>query len=157
MEPDSDSGRWLRRVRSAGVLPVVVVLLLAGCAAADTAPATGDDAPPADSSTDNSSTDESAEAEDSADDGDVVVEGEELVEDSFIVITAETYASGRTPQPRITFTAPLEVTFTYPGTLEATTQIADCAIAFSLLDQLGVGITFVDDSGSFDCSAEYGS
>ena len=149
-------------------MPAVAVLILAGCAAPDTASAPVDEAPPADTSTDDTSTDDtgtgtddtgtdsSDEAEES-DDGDVVVEGAELVDDSFIVITAETYASGRTPQPRVTFTAPLEVTFTYPGTLEATTQIADCAIAFSLLDQLDVGITFVDDAGTFDCSAEYGS
>ena len=152
----------MRRLRATSILTAVAVLILAGCAAPDTASAPADDAPPADTSTDDTgtddtSTDDSDDAEESADDGDVVVEGAELVDDSFIVITAETYASGRTPQPRITFTAPLEVTFTYPGTLEATTQIADCAIAFSLLDQLGVGITFVDDAGTFDCSAEYGS
>lgn len=139
-------------------MPAVAVLILAGCAAPDTASAPADDAPPADTSTGTSSDDEStAESVEPADDGEVVVEGEELVEDSLIVITAETYASGRTPQPRVTFTAPLEVTFTYPGTLEATTQIADCAIAFGVLDPLGVVVTFVDDAGTFDCSAEYGS
>lgn len=148
-----------RRVGIAGILPLAALLLIAGCASPDTAPV-ADDAPSDNTEnlateTDSSDGDggEGAVADEPADDSEAVIEGADLVTDSFVLIGAETYAEGRDPIPTVTFTGPLSVTFTFATTLDEAAKIGNCQIAYGVLDASGVDITIVDDAGETDCTA----
>lgn len=148
-----------RRAGIAGILPLAALLLIAGCASPGTAPvadgAPSNDTENAATETDSSDGDggDGAAADGPADDGEAVIEGADLVTDSFVLIGAETYAEGRDPIPTVTFTGPLSVTFTFATTLDESALIGNCQIAYGVLDESGVDITIVDDAGETDCTA----
>ena len=73
---------------------------------------------------------------------------------SFAAIAAETYAENNDPMPTVEFTSASTVVFTFQGTLGEVTRFGNCQVAYGVLDAEGIDITIVDDSGSFDCTAE---
>lgn len=132
----------LRSLAIAGAL----TLALTGCSTA--APVSTDEILPDVVDASDTGVDASGE-----NDGEATIIGAELV-GSFAAIAAETYAENNDPMPTVEFTSASTVVFTFPGTLGEVTRFGNCQVAYGVLDAEGIDITIVDDSGSFDCTAE---